>query len=45
MSGDEGEKFYLHYWDLGEALAQPNASTPLPGLAPIAPHSNHKRTP
>ncbi|TKA62912.1 hypothetical protein B0A55_12322, partial [Friedmanniomyces simplex] len=26
MSDDEGEKFFLHYWDFGDDMAHPNAS-------------------
>lgn len=45
MSGDdEGEKFFLHYWDFGEQYT--NASLVPAGLnAAIAPHSNHVRQP
>ncbi|KAK0938212.1 hypothetical protein LTR29_010203 [Friedmanniomyces endolithicus] len=46
MSDDEGEKFFFHYWDLGDDLAHPNASDTLfPALRPLAAHSNNSRTP
>ncbi|KAK5138301.1 hypothetical protein LTR08_003362 [Meristemomyces frigidus] len=53
MSGDdEGEKFFLHYWNFGEEPAQPelqdqqleylNTTLAKPALlAAIAPHTNH----
>ncbi|KAI7203020.1 hypothetical protein KC343_g9953 [Hortaea werneckii] len=40
MSGhDEGEKFFLHYWDFGQDYS--NSSVQLLG-APIAPHKNNE---
>ncbi|KAK0863864.1 hypothetical protein LTR87_016013 [Friedmanniomyces endolithicus] len=46
MSDDEGEKFFFHYWDLGDELAHSNASSTLfPASRPLAAHSNNSRTP
>ncbi|KAK0263280.1 hypothetical protein B0A54_00642 [Friedmanniomyces endolithicus] len=46
MSDDEGEKFFFHYWDLGDDLAHPNASDTLfPASRPLAAHRNNSRTP
>lgn len=54
MSDDEGEKFFLHYWDFGEEPTQPtlqheqleylNTSIVTHALEPaIALHTNHER--
>nr|XP_023907948.1 uncharacterized protein LOC112019664 [Quercus suber]POF16498.1 hypothetical protein CFP56_24016 [Quercus suber] len=40
MSEDEGEKFFLHYWNFAEAESKDNSTV---ATAPIAPHSNHDR--
>jgi hypothetical protein len=56
MSGDEGEKFFLHYWDFGDSLAEDEtvdeyiedakkyANASLQLLAPLAPHFERANT-